>query len=82
LSHTYLANNIVTHNTANNKESNFLSAKTLLYSPGSYNIEENVNVYDKRGKGKSVFGFFFPSYINRAGCYDENGNSDIVKALF
>ena len=81
LSHTYLANNIITHNTANNKESSFLSAKKLLYAPNSYNIQSVPNVYDKKGSGKDVFGFFFPAYINRAGCYNKDGISDVIKAL-
>lgn len=67
--------------TANNKESNFQSAKTLLYAPSSYNIQEVRNVYDKKGQGREYFGFFFPSYINRAGCYNEDGISDVVSAL-
>lgn len=67
--------------TANNKEANFQSAKTLLYAPSSYNIQETKNVYDKKGQGREYFGFFFPAYINRAGCYNKDGVSDIVEAL-
>ena len=67
--------------TANNKEANFQSAKTLLYAPSSYNIQKVKNVYDKKGQGKDYFGSFFPAYLNRAGCYNEDGVSDIVIAL-
>lgn len=67
--------------TANNKEANFQSAKTLLYAPSSYNIQKVKNVYDKKGQGKDYFGFFFPAYLNRAGCYNEDGISDVVAAL-
>lgn len=67
--------------TSNNKEANFQSAKTLLYAPKSYNIQDLQNVYDKKGQGKDVFGFFFPAYINRAGCYNKDGISDVVLAL-
>lgn len=81
LSHTYLANNIVTHNTAAESESDFSSAKTLLYNPDGYNILSVDNVFDKPKQGKSKFGFFFPSYINRAGCYNKDGVSDVVAAL-
>ena len=66
--------------TANNKESSFLSAKKLLYAPKSYNIQSVPNVYDKKGSGKDTFGFFFPAYINRAGCYNKDGISDVIKA--
>lgn len=67
--------------TANNKESSFLSAKKLLYAPESYNIQSIPNVYDKKSSGKDTFGFFFPAYINRAGCYNKDGISDVIKAL-
>lgn len=67
--------------TAAEDESDFSSAKTLLYSPESYNIQAVPNVYDRPKQGKPTFGFFFPSYINRAGCYNKDGVSDVVKAL-
>lgn len=67
--------------TANNKESNFQSAKTLLYAPNSYNIQEVKNVYDKKGQGRDYFAFFFPAYLNRAGCFNKDGISDVVMAL-
>lgn len=67
--------------TASEKESDFTSAKTLLYYPDGYNILSNPNVYDKPNQGKDKFGFFFPAYINRAGCYNKDGVSDVIKAL-
>lgn len=67
--------------TSNNKESNFQSAKTLLYAPSSYNIKEVKNVYDKKGQGKDYFAYFFPAYLNRAGCFNKDGISDVVMAL-
>lgn len=67
--------------TAAEDESDFSSAKTLLYSPEGYNIQSVPNVYDKPKQGNSTFGFFFPSYINRAGCYNKDGVSDVIKAL-
>lgn len=67
--------------TASESESDFSSAKTLLYNPAGYNIKEIPNVFDKPKQGKATFGFFFPAYINRAGCYNEDGVSDVVKAL-
>lgn len=67
--------------TANNKESNFQSAKTLLYASNSYNIKEVKNVYDKKGQGKDYFAYFFPAYLNRAGCFNKDGISDVVMAL-
>lgn len=67
--------------TAAESESDFSSAKTLLYNPEGYNILSVDNVFDKPKQGKPKFGFFFPSYINRAGCYNKDGVSDVVKAL-
>lgn len=67
--------------TAAESESDFSSAKTLLYNPGGYNILSIDNVFDRPKQGKPKFGFFFPSYINRAGCYNKDGVSDVVKAL-
>ena len=67
--------------TAAEDESDFTSAKTLLYNPDGYNIYSIKNVFDKKGQGKPEFGFFFPAYINRAGCYNKDGISDVVKAL-
>lgn len=67
--------------TAAEKESDFSSAKTLLYNPEAYNILSIENVYDRPKQGKPTFGYFFPSYVNRAGCYNKDGVSDVVKAL-
>lgn len=67
--------------TAAEDESDFSSAKTLLYYPEAYNILSVPNVYDRPKQGKSTFGYFFPSYVNRAGCYNKDGVSDVVKAL-
>ena len=67
--------------TASEKESDFSSAKTLLYGTEGYNIYSVPNVYDKKNQGKPRFGFFFAAYMNRAGCYNKDGVSDVVKAL-
>lgn len=61
--------------------SDFESAKTLLYSPEGYNILGVPNVYDKPKQGNKTFGYFFPAFLNRKGCYNEDGVSDVVKAL-
>lgn len=67
--------------TAAEDASDFSSAKELLYSPSGYNIYSIENVYDKPKQGRPRFGFFFASYLNRKGCYNKNGVSDVVKAL-
>ena len=67
--------------TSAEEESDFESAKTLLYSPEGYNILGIRNVYDKQRQGKPTFGYFFPAFLNRKGCYNEDGVSDVVAAL-
>lgn len=67
--------------TAAEDASDFSAAKEMLYNPEGYNIQAIPNVYDKLSQGKSSFGFFFPSYINRQGCYNKDGVSDVIKAL-
>ncbi len=39
------------------------------------------NVFDKPNSGKPTFAFFFPAYVNRKGCYNKDGVSDVIKAL-
>lgn len=72
---------IVMYGTAGDSESDFSSAQELVYNPEGYNIISFDNVYDKIGQGKRKFAYFFPGYLNLANCYDENGNSDVTKAL-
>ena len=67
--------------TSDEKDSNFESAKKLLYNTEGYNIYSIKNVYDKPKQGKPTFGYFFPAYMNRKGCYNKDGVSDVVKAL-
>lgn len=67
--------------TSDNKDSNFESAKTLLYNPTGNNIYAIRNVYDKPKQGNPTFGYFFPAYLNRKGCYNKDGVSDVVIAL-
>lgn len=67
--------------TANESESDFSSAKKLLQAPDGYNILSLNNVFDKPKQGSKKFGFFFPAYINRLGCYNHDGVSDVIKAL-
>lgn len=67
--------------TAGDNESDFSSAQEIIYSPIGYNVQEIPNIYDKRGQGRPYFVYFFPEYLNRANCYNENGVSNVTKAL-
>jgi hypothetical protein len=52
-----------------------------MYNPLGYNMQAVKNIYDKEGQGRPNFVYFFPGYLNRARCYDNNGNSNVTKAL-
>lgn len=67
--------------TAGDNESDFAGAQEIMYNPRGYNMYALPNVFDKYNQGKPYFVFFFPGYINRKGCYNENGVSDVIKAL-
>lgn len=67
--------------TAGDNESDFAGAQEIMYNPRGYNMYALPNVYDKNNQGKRYFVFFFPGYINRKGCYNKDGVSDVVQAL-
>lgn len=67
--------------TAGDNESDFAGAQEIMYNPRGYNMYAIPNVYDKYNQGKPYFVFFFPGYVNRKGCYNEDGVSDVIKAL-
>lgn len=67
--------------TAGDNESDFAGAQEIMYNPRGYNMYALPNVFDKYNQGKPYFVFFFPGYVNRKGCYNENGVSDVIKAL-
>lgn len=67
--------------TAGDNESDFAGAQEIMYNPKGYNMYAIPNIYDKFNQGKPYFVFFFPGYVNRKGCYNEDGVSDVIKAL-
>lgn len=72
---------IFAYGTAGDENSNFTDLQEMMYNPDGYNMEKNLNVWDKEGQGRKWFTFFYPAYMNRANCMDENGNSNVTKAL-
>lgn len=72
---------IIMVGTAGDNESDFAGAQEIMYNPKGYNMYAIPNVYDKFNQGKPYFVFFFPGYVNRKGCYNEDGVSDVIKAL-
>jgi hypothetical protein len=67
--------------TAGDNESDFAGAQEIMYNPKGYRMYALPNVFDKNNQGRPNFVFFFPGYINRKGCYNEDGVSDVIKAL-
>ena len=67
--------------TAGDNESDFAGAQEIMYYPKGYNMYALPNVFDKFNQGRPYFVFFFPGYINRKGCYNHDGVSDVIKAL-
>ena len=72
---------IYLYGTSGDSQSDFSSMQELMYNGEGYNILTVPNVYDKEGQGRARFTYFFPGYVNRDGCYDKDGNSDVTKAL-
>ena len=66
--------------TGGSEGADFEGAAEILFNPDGFNIKGLPNVYDKvKGKGNTIF--FFPAFVNRKGCYNEDGISNITKAL-
>lgn len=73
---------IFCYGTAGDDQSDFTSFAEMFYSPIGYNMEAIDNVFDKEGQGRKQCCFFYGAYMNYADdCIDEDGNSDITKAL-
>ena len=72
---------IFAYGTAGDSESDFSGMQELMYNPQGYNMLPILNVYDKEGQGRKYFTIFFGGYLNRAECYNEDGVSDVTKAL-
>ena len=74
---------ILLYGTAGNEQSDFTAFAEMFYSPDGYNLCGLDNVFDKEGQGRKTCCFFYPVYMNYDDtCIDENGNSDITKALY
>lgn len=73
---------IIAYGTAGDDMSDFTAFQEMFYSPGGYNLEALDNVFDKEGQGRKKCCMFYPAYLNYDdSCVDENGNSDVTKAL-
>lgn len=73
---------IICYGTAGDDQSDFTAFQEMFYSPTGYNMEALDNVFDKEGQGRKKCCMFYPAYMNYDdSCMDENGNSNITKAL-
>ncbi len=78
VTHTYIANGIITHNT---QGADFDGLRELFTNPAAHNIYGLPNVFDRKIYGMKNCGFYCGEYMNREGLTDENGNSDVIGAL-
>ena len=60
----------------------FSGALNMIYHPKGYGIKSYENVWDIEGTAPQTSLFCFPAYVNRAGCMNEEGISDVTLALF
>lgn len=73
---------VLLYGTAGNDQSDFTAFAEMFYSPDGYNLYGLENVFDKEGQGKKNCCMFYPAYLNYDdSCIDENGNSDVTRAL-
>lgn len=69
------------YGTGGTEGSAFEGLEEIFYNSKGYNILDLPNVYDKNAHGRGRCAFFFGTYMNAKGYYDENGNSDVIGAL-
>ena len=73
---------ILLYGTAGDDMSDFTAFSEMIYSPDGYNLQGLDNVFDKEGQGRKKITMFYGAYMNYDdSCIDENGNSDVTKAL-
>lgn len=80
LSHTYIANNLITHNTGGVISDNNGEFSDMFYDPMTYNMMPFQNVWDEGCSGDWC-GFFFSATYNLEGFYDKQGNSDMDASM-
>lgn len=71
---------LVCFGTGGTEGADFDGLSELFDSPEGYNIKGVPNTWDE-GMEHTKCGFFMPEYMNLAGYYDKDGNSDIQGAL-
>ena len=59
----------------------FEGLEEIFYNSEGHNIYSMPNVFDKNTNGRGKCAFFFGTYLNYKGKYDEDGNSDVIGAM-
>ena len=59
----------------------FEGLEEIFYNSSGHNIYSIPNVFDKNTNGRGECAFFFGTYLNYKGKFDENGNSDVIGAM-
>lgn len=67
--------------TGGSEGSDFMGALEMINYPDGYSVYSLPNVFDKGAIGARRTIFFFPSYLNSKGFYNEDGVSDVVGAI-
>jgi len=72
---------IVAWGTGGTAGADFAGIKEAFYSPSTFNMLGIPNVFDRKVAKGAECGYYCGEYMNREGCYDNNGNSDVIAAL-
>lgn len=70
VSHTYLANDFITHNTGGSGSADFEGLKELFEEPVAYNCLAFPDIWDKEAPIDKIGGFFVPAWANMEGEYE------------
>ena len=68
--------------TGGEEGNDFSGALDLIYHPAGSHFLSFENVWDKSALSRGTSIFCFPAYVNRKGCYNKDGISDVTKALY
>ena len=69
---------MIAFGTGGTEGANFEGLEELIRRPEGYNIYGIPNIFENKNE---KVGFFVPTYLNRRGCMDSQGNSNIIKAV-
>lgn len=79
-SHTYLANDFVTHNTGGDIEESVLDVQKIMYNPAAYGIKAYKNIFEEDlSVTTGNVGCFIPGYLFEI--IDDDGNSLIAESI-